>query len=138
MTVSEPVTVKVGSDTDVVLARQAVRELVDGLGFSLTDITGIATAVSEIGRNIITFAGEGKFILSLELETPRRALVIQAIDEGPGIEDVQEALKDGYATGQGLGLGLPGARRLMDDLEILSEQGQGTTVTMRKFLPDHG
>lgn len=131
-----PVTIKVSTDADVVRARQAARELVNGLGFSLTDLTRIATAISEIGRNIVTFAGQGKVILALELDTPRPALVVQAIDDGPGIEDVREAMKDGYASGEGLGLGLPGSRRLMDEFEIISEGGRGTQVIMRKFVPN--
>jgi serine/threonine-protein kinase RsbT len=135
--VPEPITIKVSSDADVVRARQAARELVNGLGFSLTDLTGIATAISEIGRNMLTFAGRGKVVLTLELDAPRRALLVEAVDEGPGIEDMGKALTDGYATGEGLGLGLPGSRRLMDDFHILSEPGQGTKVTMRKFIPDH-
>jgi serine/threonine-protein kinase RsbT len=136
--VPEPVIIKVTTYADLVRARQAARELANGLGFSLTELTRIATAISEIGRNIITFAGEGKVILSLELDTPRRALVVRAIDKGPGIENLQEAMKDGYGTGGGLGLGLPGARRLMDEFEITSEVGRGTHVTMRKFVPPNG
>lgn len=134
---ADPLTIKVSTDADVVRARQAARELVNGLGFSLTDLTRIATAISEVGRNIITFAGQGKVILTLELSGSRPALVVQAIDEGPGIEDLREAMKDGYATGEGLGLGLPGARRLMDEFAISSEAGRGTQVTMKKFGPNH-
>jgi anti-sigma regulatory factor (Ser/Thr protein kinase) len=115
-----------------VAARQAARELAGRLGFSQTDLTLIATAVSEIARNIVRFADSGEIIVEL-VDRPRRGVQVVARDTGPGIEDVPRALTDGYSTYHGLGLGLPGARRLMDEFEIVSEVGRGTTVTMTKW-----
>ncbi len=119
-------------DADIVLARQAARELASKLDLSRTELTMIATAVSEITRNIVRFAGEGQIVVEL-LEKPRAGLRVVARDTGPGIADVERALADGYSTGQGLGLGLPGARRLMDEFAVVSEVGRGTTVTMTKW-----
>jgi RNA polymerase sigma factor (sigma-70 family) len=128
----EEVRVAVRSDADVVAARQAARELAERLDFSPTELTEIATAVSEIVRNIVRFADSGDVLVEL-LDSPRHGLRITARDSGPGIPDVQQALRDGYSTYQGLGLGLPGARRLMDEFAVVSEQGRGTTVTMIKW-----
>lgn len=132
----DDVRVVVARDADIVLARQAGRALADGLGFSLTDLTAIATAISEVARNITSYAGQGEIIIGVDRTARRSALVVEALDHGPGIADVAAALEDGYSTGNGLGLGLPGARRLMDELEIDSEPGRGTRVTLRKWLPD--
>jgi serine/threonine-protein kinase RsbT len=126
--------IRVESDVDVVQVRQRARDLALALGFSLTQQTVIATAVSEVARNIVSYAGAGEVWLRAEEETGRRGLVAVARDGGPGIADVDKALEDGYSTSGGLGVGLPGARRLMDDLEIESGPGGGTTVTMRKWL----
>jgi serine/threonine-protein kinase RsbT len=126
---------RVTSDVDIVSARQAGRAWAEQLGFSLTDLTGIATAISEVARNMTTYAGHGELILRVENVKGRPALVVTAVDDGPGIRDIPEALEEGFSTGRGLGLGLPGARRLMDELEIESEPGRGTRVTMRKWLP---
>jgi RNA polymerase sigma factor (sigma-70 family) len=128
----EEVRVPVRTDADVVAARQAARELAERLDFSPTELTEIATAVSEIVRNIVRFADFGDVLVEL-LDTPRRGLRITARDSGPGIPDVQQALQDGFSTYRGLGLGLPGARRLMDEFAVVSEQGRGTTVTMIKW-----
>ncbi|WP_245159548.1 sigma-70 family RNA polymerase sigma factor [Blastococcus sp. CT_GayMR19] len=119
-------------DADIVAARQAARELASRLGFSKTDLTLIATAVSEVARNIVRFAGLGEIVVEL-LDQPRRGVRVVAMDTGPGIADVEQALADGYSTYQGLGLGLPGARRLMDEFAIMTEIGRGTTVTMTKW-----
>jgi RNA polymerase sigma factor (sigma-70 family) len=119
-------------DADIVTARQAVREVAASVGFSRTDSTIIATAVSEITRNIVRFAERGE--LSIEVvENGRYGVLITARDTGPGIPDVGKAMVDGYSTYRGLGLGLPGARRLMDEFELVSEVGRGTTVTMIKW-----
>ena len=120
------------SDTDIVAARQAARELASRLEFRPTDLTLIATAVSEISRNIVRFAGSGEVVIEL-LDEPRRGVRVVARDTGPGIPDVEMALKDGFSTYNGLGLGLPGARRLMDEFAVASEVGRGTTVTMTKW-----
>jgi serine/threonine-protein kinase RsbT len=124
--------VPIHCDGDIVAARQAARELASRLGFSRTDLTLIATAVSEVARNIVRFAGSGEIVVEI-LEQPRPGVQVVARDTGPGIPDVEQALEDGYSTYDGLGLGLPGARRLMDDFAIVSEIGRGTTVTMTKW-----
>ncbi len=128
----DEVRVAVRVDADVVAARQAARELAARLGFASTDLTEVATAVSEIVRNIVRFADAGEVLVEL-LDSPRRGIRITARDSGPGIPDVQEALREGYSTYRGLGLGLPGARRLMDEFAVASEPGRGTTVTMTKW-----
>jgi serine/threonine-protein kinase RsbT len=128
----DEVRIRMTSDADIVKARQAARELASRVGFTRTDLTLIATAVSEVARNIVRFAGPGEIIVEL-LDQPRRGVHVVARDTGPGIEDVGLALKDGYSTYHGLGLGLPGARRLMDEFAIVSELGRGTTVTMTKW-----
>jgi RNA polymerase sigma factor (sigma-70 family) len=127
------VRIPIDGDADVVAARQAARELAGGLGcFSPTDLTLIATAVSEVTRNIVKFAGSGEVVVEA-LDAPRRGVQVTARDTGPGIPDVERALQDGFSTYAGLGLGLPGARRLMDEFAIASEVGRGTTVTMTRW-----
>ncbi|MBA3264818.1 MAG: sigma-70 family RNA polymerase sigma factor [Nocardioidaceae bacterium] len=126
------VRIRIHADADIVRARQGARELASRLDFSRTDLTLIATAVSEIARNIVRFAGDGEVVIEL-LEEPRRGVCIVARDTGPGIPDVEKALADGYSTYHGLGLGLPGARRIMDEFAVVSEVGRGTTVTMTKW-----
>ncbi len=121
-------------DGDVVVARQRARELAAGLELSSTDQTLLATAISEVARNITTYAQQGEVLLSL-VRAPdgRRGIRVVARDEGPGIADLESAMQDGYTTGGGLGLGLPGARRLVDDFEIETVPGEGTTVTLVKW-----
>lgn len=130
----DEVRIRVQDDSDVVLARQGARRLAANLGFSATELTVIATAVSEVARNIVRFADVGEVCVEL-LTKPRRGVRIVARDSGPGIPDIEQALVDGYSTYHGLGLGLPGARRLMDEFEVVSDQGKGTMVTMTKWLP---
>jgi RNA polymerase sigma factor (sigma-70 family) len=125
--------VPVAQDADVVLARQKARAVAVRAGFSGTDLTLIATAVSEIARNIVKFAHRGEFTFAIITGSGSTGLLITARDSGPGIPDVQRALRDGYSTYRGLGLGLPGARRLMDEFDIATELGKGTTVTMTKW-----
>jgi serine/threonine-protein kinase RsbT len=127
--------VDVNHPDDIVIARQAGHELARQLGFSLTDVTMIATAISEIARNIKSYAGKGEVRVGVQYRDGRRALVVRAEDDGPGIGDVERALEDGYSTGSGLGLGLPGARRLMDRLIVESTPGEGTVVEMWKWTP---
>lgn len=124
--------VKILVDADVVLGRKGARDLAGRLGFSRTEMTVIATAVSEICRNIVRFAERGEVFLEL-LDEPRPGLRVVARDTGPGIPDLEMALSEGYSTYGGLGLGLPGARRLMDEFDISSEIGRGTTITMTKW-----
>jgi serine/threonine-protein kinase RsbT len=124
--------IAISGDPDIVSARVAARRLAGRLAFGPTDLTVVATAVSEVCRNIVRFAGSGEVVVEL-LETPRRGIQIVARDGGPGIPDVERALGDGFSTYGGLGLGLPGVRRLMDEFAIASEPGHGTTVTMTKW-----
>jgi serine/threonine-protein kinase RsbT len=124
--------VPVRTDADVVAARQAAREVAARVGFSPTDLTLLATAVSEVARNIVRFADSGEVLVE-PLEDPRDGVRVTARDAGPGIPDVELALRDGFSTYAGLGLGLPGARRLVDEFAIVSETGRGTTVTMTKW-----
>ncbi len=131
--------VPITRDADVVLARQRGRDLAAQAGFSATDQTVIATAISEIARNIVKFAERGEVVIATMSQDGRRGLRVVVRDVGPGIEDPDEAMRDGYSTYHGLGLGLPGARRLMDRLDLESVPGEGTTVTMEKWLstPQH-
>jgi serine/threonine-protein kinase RsbT len=122
------------SDTDIVLARQQARALAKQLGFSASDLTLIATALSELARNIVEHAQSGEIVLSQVKQDHRLGLMIVACDGGPGIADLKLAMQDGYSTGKGLGLGLPGTKRLMDDFEISSEPGEGTRVKATKWL----
>ena len=128
--------IAIRSDDDVVAARREARELASGLGFESTDLTLLATAISEVARNITTYAGAGEVCIEVERRGGRKGIRVVASDEGPGIPDVEMALRDGYSSGRGLGLGLPGARRLMDEFEIETAVGRGTTITMVKWGPD--
>ena len=126
--------VPITTDMDVVVARQKGREIAAGHGFSGTDQTLIATAISELARNIVSYAGRGEITLGAIEDAGRRGILVVARDDGPGIPDIPLAMSDGYSTGKSLGLGLPGARRLMDEFELTSTPGAGTTVTMRKWV----
>jgi serine/threonine-protein kinase RsbT len=130
------VVIDVNDSDDIVTARQAGHELARELGFSLTDVTMIATAISEIARNITSYAGRGEIRVGVQDREGRLALVVRADDEGPGIVDVDRAMEEGYSTGRGLGIGLPGARRLMDRLIVDSVPGRGTTIEMWKWTPE--
>jgi len=125
--------VAITKDADVVTARQKGREVAATLGFTATELTLIATAISEIARNIVKFAERGEMLITVDAESGRHGVTIVARDVGPGIKDVQEAMRDGYSTYAGLGLGLPGAKRLMDQFDVVTEVGKGTTVTMTKW-----
>ncbi|MBI4526137.1 MAG: anti-sigma regulatory factor [Deltaproteobacteria bacterium] len=123
----------IATDTDIVAARQKGRELALQLGFSSTDLALIATAISELARNIITYAGQGEIGLRIIRKNGERGIAVMARDHGPGIEDIDKAMEDGYSTSRSLGLGLPGVKRLMDEFEIVSKPGNGTTVTVKKW-----
>lgn len=125
--------VEVAADVDIVRARQRGQQLAAEFGFTPGDQTVIAAAISEIARNILMYAKRGEVTFAFMNGSGGEGIVIVARDEGPGIQDVQRALQDGYSTSGGLGLGLPGARRLMDEFEVVSAPGRGTTVTMRKL-----
>ena len=127
--------IPIGSDLDIIRARQIGRAEAAKLGFSSTDLTLVATAISELARNIVMYAGAGEIILRLVRTAEKRGIVVVAQDQGPGIADVEQALQDGYSTSRSLGLGLPGVRRLMDEFEVKSQVGEGTIVTIRKWIP---
>lgn len=125
--------IAIGHESDIVAARKGGRTLGEGLGFSSGELTVIATAISEVARNIVVYAGQGEILLSIVRSGPLAGLQVVARDQGPGIPDLEKAMQDGYSTRGGLGLGLPGARRLMDDFAVESEVGKGTRVTMTKW-----
>jgi serine/threonine-protein kinase RsbT len=131
--VPEDERVVVSVDADVVRARQKGREVAAAAGFTPTELTVLATAISEIARNIVKFAKRGEFVFSVVTEGGRTGVRVVARDSGPGITNLARALEDGYSTYRGLGLGLPGARRLMDEFDIVTEIGEGTTVSMIKW-----
>jgi serine/threonine-protein kinase RsbT len=133
--VRDELRVAIASDDDVVAARQAGRQLAETLGLPPIDLTLVATAISEVARNITAYAGRGEIVVRAVEDGRRRGIEVLARDRGPGIPDLELALRDGYTTGGGLGLGLPGARRLMDEFAIASRPGGGTTVTMTKWAP---
>lgn len=133
MTADHEVGVTIASDMDIVTAREQGRALAERIGFSQVDGTVIATAISEIARNIVEHAKRGRITLALCQHGPKVGIQVTAKDEGPGIPDIGRAMQDEFSTGKGLGLGLPGSKRLMDDFEVQSEVGRGTTVVMRKW-----
>ena len=130
---TEPVVIVIATDADIVQARQLGRDLATEAGCGTSDLTMVATAISEIARNMLTHAGGGHVQLCLLDEGGRRGIEVVATDQGPGIADLDRALQDGYTSGGGLGFGLPGARRLMDELTIETTPSVGTTITMRKW-----
>jgi serine/threonine-protein kinase RsbT len=126
--------IAIESDADVVVARQRARALAAQVDLTSTDQTLLATAISELARNITAYAVRGEVLVGVVRgDNGRRGVRVVARDDGPGIEDIQAALTDGYTTGNGLGLGLPGARRLVDEFDIETAPGQGTTVTLVKW-----
>lgn len=133
--VTEETCIPIASDLDIIRARQTGRAEGSKLGFSSTDLTLLATAISELARNIVLYAGKGEITLRQVRRSERHGIMVIARDYGPGIPDVAQALQDGYSTSRGLGLGLPGIRRLMDEFEVESQLGEGTIVTVRKWLP---
>jgi len=125
--------VEINSDQDIVVARQKGRVLASELGFSSGDATLIATAISELARNIVSYARRGEITLKGIHGSSQIGILVIASDEGPGIADIRQALGDGFSTSGSLGLGLPGVRRLMDDFEISSQPGRGTIVAVKKW-----
>lgn len=129
-----PVRVAIRNEHDIVAARHEGRNVAVSVGFSGSSLTLIATAISEVARNIVSYAGTGEVLVAAVTDGTRRGIEIVAQDSGPGIPDLSLAMQDGFTTGRGLGLGLPGAKRLMDEFELWSEVGRGTRVTMRKWV----
>jgi serine/threonine-protein kinase RsbT len=131
--VATDVCIPIRADGDILAARQAGRSIASSLAFSPSDLTVIAAAISEVARNILVYAMQGEVQLAVTEQNGRRGVTVVARDDGPGIADVTLALQDGFSTSGSLGLGLQGARRLMDDFAIQSEMGRGTVITMRKW-----
>jgi serine/threonine-protein kinase RsbT len=136
-TISPPaadgVRIPISCDVDIVKARQEGRRLAEDVGFVFTELALIATAISELARNIVRYAKSGEIVIRPITNSARRGIQIVAEDHGPGIRDVEQALQIGFSTAGGLGLGLPGVRRLMDEFDIRSKLGQGTTVRITKW-----
>jgi Anti-sigma regulatory factor (Ser/Thr protein kinase) len=130
---SEESILPIATEADIVAARLRGRAMATELGFGAGDLALIATAISELARNIVTYAKRGEMILAKISEGGCPGLLVVSRDRGPGISDLDQAMRDGFSTSGGLGLGLPGVRRLMDDFEIVSAPGRGTTVTARKW-----
>ncbi|MDH5673422.1 MAG: anti-sigma regulatory factor [Myxococcales bacterium] len=133
----EPERVPVEAEHHIVTARQRARTMAAELGFGVVDQTQIAAAVSELTRNIVLYAEAGEVLLSVVEQSPGRVRALQIVvrDRGPGIQDTDLAMRDGWSSSEGLGLGLPGTQRLMDFFELNSKAGVGTTITVRKTIP---
>ncbi len=129
----EEIRVRIGSDQDIVAARHKGRSLAAALGFSSGDATLIATAISELARNILTYAKTGEIRLKTIHSSVRKGIQVIAHDEGPGIANIEQALRDGFSTSGSLGLGLPGVMRLVDEFQVDSQNCHGTTVTVKKW-----
>lgn len=130
---AQPKTAVIRSDLDIVIARTMARDSAKALGFGAIDQARIATAVSELARNIFLYAGTGNVTVR-EVEKPgKKGIEIVCEDQGPGIPNIDLVMQDGYSTSRGMGMGLPGAKRLMDEFNIRSQEGVGTTITCRKW-----
>ena len=133
MVVTKDDTMEIQASDHVVLVRQAVRKWAIELGFSLVDQTKMITAASELARNTLDYGGGGTVRLEALGEGPRRGLRLTFEDQGPGIPDIEKALTDGYTTGKGLGMGLSGSKRLVNEFDIVSRVGEGTRVTITRW-----
>ena len=125
--------IRVDSEASIVAVRRAIREVVTSMGFGITDVTRVVTAASELARNIYCYARTGNVRWRVVVRGSAQGIEIVFQDEGPGIVDVDLALREGWSTSGGLGMGLPGSRRLTDELDLVSGPGQGTVVTVRKW-----
>src|SRR3979411_2369695 len=130
---SLPEEIALHAETDIVVVRKWVRESATRLGFGITDVTRIITAASELARNAFLYAGSGVVRCRVLSGSDKGSLELKVEDRGPGTADIEQAMQPGYTTGKGLGLGLPGAKRLMDEMEIESEAGKGTKITVKKW-----
>ena len=129
----EEIHVPISSDADTVIAREKGRDAALDIGLSRTEATFVATAISEIARNITAHAGQGEIVIARVTDGRRAGLSVTARDAGPGIPDVDAVLRQDYESDAGLGIGLWGAQRLMDEVQVVSVPGEGTTVTMKKW-----
>lgn len=128
-------TFSIHSDKDIVIVREYARRVGEFIGFTANERTLIATAVSEICRNIIEYAQYGHVSIERVFENPKTGITITVEDKGPGIADLDLAMQDGYSTSRGMGVGLPGTKRIMDEFEIDTKPGRGTRVVMKKWIP---
>lgn len=127
--------IEIRLESDIVLARKAGREMAEQMGFGPVDCIKIATAISELARNIFLYAKTGMIVVNhIEVKGQKKGVEILSEDSGPGIEDIEKAMCDGYSTSDGLGLGLPGTQRLMDEFEINSAPGKGTSIRTVKWM----
>ncbi len=126
--------VKIEAESDIVSVRKLARIAAQEMGFSVTDVTRVVTAASELARNIYKFASNGIMSLAKEDPSGKKGVILVFEDNGPGILDVDQAMQPNYTTGDGLGLGLPGTKRLMDEMDIKTEPGKGTKITIIKWL----
>ncbi|MGM0877266.1 MAG: anti-sigma regulatory factor [Bacillota bacterium] len=126
--------VKIVTEWDIVAARQLGRNVAKELGFGSVDQARITTAISELARNIYLYAGQGEMRIARINDLGKKGLKIIAIDDGPGIPDIRKVMEDGFSTSGGLGAGLPGVKRLMDDFDITSSVGEGTDIQAVKWL----
>jgi serine/threonine-protein kinase RsbT len=126
--------VKIISEWDIVAARQLGRNVAKELGFGTVDQARITTAISELARNIYLYAGQGEIRIERINEFGKRGLKVVAVDSGPGIQDIRRAMEDGFSTSGGLGAGLPGVKRLMDEFDMTSSIGEGTIIQVVKWL----
>ena len=134
VTFPEEARVLIMRDDDVITARQKGRELAAQVGFSGSEVTLIVAAISEIASNIVLHARNGEIVLCAVSQDHRQGVLVVAADNGPGIPDIEQAMEDECSTRKTPGLGLPGAKRLMDEFEIVSKAGKGTRVTMKKWM----
>lgn len=123
----------ISSEYDIVKARQSVRQYAKDAGMGIVDQTRITTAVSELFRNMFMYANGGEVLIELGLVDNKQAIIVTCIDSGPGIDDINLVMTDGYTSGQGMGYGLPGAKRLVDKFDIFSKVNIGTTVRIVKW-----
>jgi serine/threonine-protein kinase RsbT len=133
MNTEKSLTVPVANEADVVKVRQAVRALAVEIKLSLVDQTKVVTAASELGRNLLIYGGGGEVRMEIVREGARSGLRAVFEDHGPGIPDIEQAMRDGFTSGSGMGLGLGGARRLVNDFEIVSKAAEGTRITIVKW-----
>ncbi len=127
--------ININSEADIIYARKHVRDISTKLGFSLTEVTRMVTAASELSRNIQRYAKTGWMLWSVEEHHSPPYLELRFVDQGPGIENIEQAMTAGFSTARSLGMGLPGAKRLMDEMQVHSSSEEGTTVIIRKYLP---
>ncbi|PKM77149.1 MAG: anti-sigma regulatory factor [Firmicutes bacterium HGW-Firmicutes-15] len=134
MTGRDACEVSIDSENEMISVRKVIRNVATEMGFGVTDVTRIVTAASELTRNIFLYASSGTMIWRTCEVNGNTGIELIFEDHGPGIADIEEAMQAGFTTGGGLGLGLPGTKRLMDDMEIKSQKGEGTVITIRKYL----